>query len=239
MAKRRMISCGLVSKERFIMLPKAAQALYFHLIANADDDGIAEGNTVVRLIRARRRDLEALTSAGYVYVLEPASNIVWITGWQSFNYIPKGRGTPSEYRETLLEHFPDIKDAIIKPKNADNWRQNDGLTETEQNLTETNLKGRETETVTVTDGPFSGSGFGSAALSLEDLEKSCRRNHIKLSGSQLKQLYEQLKENDFTIGGQYIKDLGRVLRWYEKNPDAIVGPQFQEDDNYVTGIIEW
>ena len=98
----------------------------------------------------------------------------------------------------------------------------------------------DTETDTETDDySLPGSGSGSAALSLEDLEKSCRRNHIKLSGSQLKQLYEQLKENDFTIGGQYIKDLGKVLRWYEKNPDAIVGPQFPEDDDYVTGIIEW
>ena len=74
--------------------------------------------------------------------------------------------------------------------------------------------------------------------SLKDLKKCCVMNHIHLSIDDLSRLYDQLKERDFTIGGEPIEDLGKVLRWYEKNPDAIVGPQFPEDDG-ITGLIEW
>lgn len=74
--------------------------------------------------------------------------------------------------------------------------------------------------------------------SLKDLKKCCVMNHIHLSIDDLSRLYDQLKERDFTIGGEPIEDLGKVLRWYEKNPDAIVGPQFPDDDG-ITGLIEW
>ena len=240
MAKRRMISCTIVGINEFIMLPKAAQALYFHLIANADDDGIVEGDAVMRLVRARRRDLEALTSAGYVYVLEPASNILYIPGWQSNNTIYNYRGTASIYRETLIEHFPAMKDALFKPRTDKKSQQI--ISETEEE-TKTTLGERETTTTNKSEyGRDFLARVGSATYekpSLKSFNEVAKSQHIKLSADQIETIYEYLQSQDFYFSGKPIENLGKVLRWYEKNPDAIVGPQFPDDDNYVTGIIEW
>lgn len=228
MAKRRMISCTIVGSNKFIMLPKAAQALYMHFVANADDDGIVEADSVMRLVRARRRDLEALASAGYVTVIEQASNIVYIPGWQSFNYIPKGRGTPSEYRETLIRHFPAIENALIKPRKADNLQQNDGITEAKQNPIQS--KGSQSEPEANTEHPASVSAFPaflgrvggvSEKPTLKMFLNVAQDNHIKLSVNQISAIYDHLEAANFMVSGRPIDNLGKVLRWYEKNQDAI------------------
>ena len=41
MAERRMFSRSVVESARFLKMPVSSQNLYFHLVMNADDDGIA------------------------------------------------------------------------------------------------------------------------------------------------------------------------------------------------------
>ena len=50
MGNRRMISKTVTQTQRFLRLPLEAQALYFHLIQNSDDDGVVEAFPVVRMI---------------------------------------------------------------------------------------------------------------------------------------------------------------------------------------------
>ena len=52
MGNRRMISKTVTQTQRFLRLPLEAQALYFHLIQNSDDDGVVEAFPVVRMIGA-------------------------------------------------------------------------------------------------------------------------------------------------------------------------------------------
>ena len=42
MGDRRMISRTVVDSARFLKMPATSQNLYFHLVVNADDDGIVE-----------------------------------------------------------------------------------------------------------------------------------------------------------------------------------------------------
>lgn len=229
-----MISCTIVGSNKFIMLPKAAQALYMHFIANADDDGIVEADSVMRLVRARRRDLEALASAGYVTVIEQASNIVYISGWQSTNTIYDYRGTASIYRETLLEHFPAMRDALFKPRIDKKSQQNVGETKSD-----TEIMLGEGETTNNESGFLARVGSVTYKTpSLKTFLEVAKEQHIKLSADQIETIYEYLQSQDFYFSGKPIENLGKVLRWYEKNPDAIVGPQFPEDDG-ITGLIEW
>ena len=64
-----MISKKVVESARFIKMPASSQNLYFHLVLNADDDGVVEAFTVMNLIRANEDDLRVLASKGFVQVL--------------------------------------------------------------------------------------------------------------------------------------------------------------------------
>ena len=109
MANRRTISKALVSSLQFISMSKAAQALYLHIILNADDDGICEAGLVLRVTNTRKTALSELVNGGYVTIIEPVNNIVAISEWQSFVTVEPRYGHPSRYRQTMLEHFPNHK----------------------------------------------------------------------------------------------------------------------------------
>ena len=60
MADRRMISKTVAQTYKFLSLPLEAQALYFHLVLNSDDDGAVEAFTVIRMIGASVDSLKLL-----------------------------------------------------------------------------------------------------------------------------------------------------------------------------------
>ena len=60
MAIRRMIGKTVTQTQKFLRLPLEAQALYFHLIQNADDDGVVEAFPVLRMIGASEDSLGLL-----------------------------------------------------------------------------------------------------------------------------------------------------------------------------------
>ncbi|HEO6898929.1 TPA: DNA replication protein DnaD, partial [Streptococcus agalactiae] len=66
MGNRRMISKTVTQTQRFLQMPLEAQALYFHLIQNADDDGIVEAFPIVRMIGANEDNLKLLQVKNFV-----------------------------------------------------------------------------------------------------------------------------------------------------------------------------
>lgn len=95
MAKRRMFSIELCKEDRFVDLPSGAQALYFHLGLNADDDGfVASPKGVIRSVNRKDSDLKRLIDAGYVMKFK--SGVIVLTDWRICNKVPKDR-----YTETL------------------------------------------------------------------------------------------------------------------------------------------
>ena len=51
MAERRMISKKITDTDVFLEMPLSTQALYFHFIQNADDDGfVGNPKTIMRKI---------------------------------------------------------------------------------------------------------------------------------------------------------------------------------------------
>lgn len=97
MANFRMISKSTVSSDRFLDLPPAAQLLYFHVVISADDDGFTDNlNMIRRMLGAKKEDVSALVSAGFLYVFE--SGVAVDMFWNVNNSIRKDRYKPTAYQ---------------------------------------------------------------------------------------------------------------------------------------------
>jgi len=113
MAERRMISKKIISSAKFLKMPHEAQNLYFYLILNADDDGIAEGFNVMRMLGTSEDSLKMLVAKGYVTVLND-DLVSHVTAWTEHNKIRADRKIDSMYKDLLLKIIPDIE--ILAPK---------------------------------------------------------------------------------------------------------------------------
>ena len=107
-AERRMISKKIVESARFIRMPASSQNLYFHLLLNADDDGIVEAFAVMNLIRANEDDLRVLVGKGFVQVLSEEL-VSYIVDWREQNRLRADRKTDSIYKELLLRVNPGVE----------------------------------------------------------------------------------------------------------------------------------
>ena len=98
MANKRMFSKDLVNTDRFHSLKLSAQALYFHLGVNADDDGfIGNPMFITRGIGAAPGDLKILVDAGYLIPF--GGGVYLITDWLINNYIRGDRYKPTIYQD--------------------------------------------------------------------------------------------------------------------------------------------
>ncbi len=97
MAERRMISKRLVSSDQFLDLPLEAQALYFRLILEADDDGfLSNAMSVSRMLGLPGTILSTLVSAGYLISFD--FGVIAIRHWRVCNAIRKDRYTPTLFQ---------------------------------------------------------------------------------------------------------------------------------------------
>lgn len=117
MSHKRMMMKDVTSKNMFVTMSKGAQLLYFHLNMETDDDGVAEGQLVMNMIRARRSDMIELIENDYVTVLDENGWIVYVNDFHAFNSLGKYLVYPSVYRNALIARFPNIKNVLFTPKN--------------------------------------------------------------------------------------------------------------------------
>ncbi len=100
MAERRMFSKKITDDDIFLSLSASAQALYFHLTMNADDDGLCnQVTTSMYQAHASTQDLQALIEKKYIYQFE--SGVVAIKHWRMSNSLRKDRYTPTSHYEEL------------------------------------------------------------------------------------------------------------------------------------------
>lgn len=98
-----MISKTVTQTQRFLRLPLEAQALYFHLIQNSDDDGVVEAFPVVRMIGVSEDSLGLLIVKDFIRPLNDEM-VYFIVDFHEQNTIKKDRYKKSVYHE-LLETF--------------------------------------------------------------------------------------------------------------------------------------
>lgn len=114
MATRRMISRRITDSTRFLKMPLTSQALYFHLIQHADDDGVVEAYPVIRSIGANEDDLKILVGKGFATVLNE-DFVTYLPDWMEHNSIRADRKVDSIYMDLLIQVIPDVQIKQAKP----------------------------------------------------------------------------------------------------------------------------
>lgn len=91
-----MISKKITDTDAFLDMPLSTQALYFHFIQNADDDGfVGSPNSIMRKIGASKNDYDLLIVKRFIIVFD--TGICVIKHWRIHNYIQNDRYTPTTY----------------------------------------------------------------------------------------------------------------------------------------------
>lgn len=106
MPDHRMFSRRICESARFLQMPSSTQNLYFHLGLHADDDGIVEAFSVLRIVNATEDDLRILVAKRFVIILNE-DLITYICDWTENNRIRSDRKVDSIYQDLLLQIVPD------------------------------------------------------------------------------------------------------------------------------------
>lgn len=96
MAERRMMSKKIVDSDAFMDMPLSTQALYFHLLARADDDGfVGNPKKIMKMVGANDDDFKVLITKRFV--LQFPSGVCVIKHWMIHNYIQNDRYNETQY----------------------------------------------------------------------------------------------------------------------------------------------
>lgn len=112
-----MVSRKIVESARFLKMSATSQNLYFHLIVNADDDGIVEAYPVLALTKANEDDLRVLVSKKFVFMINE-DLVAFIEDWRDQNVLRADRKSDSRYKTLLIQLRPDI-DLLEKKERSD------------------------------------------------------------------------------------------------------------------------
>lgn len=98
MARRRMFDLDVVTSNKFIMLHKNAQCLYYTLGMNTDDEGfVANVLLIMKGYGFEQCDLKALIESGFVIPFK--SGVVVITHFHQNNSLRKDRSKCTQFLE--------------------------------------------------------------------------------------------------------------------------------------------
>jgi hypothetical protein len=122
MVNRRMFAKSIINSAAFIKMPPSSQMLYFHLALNADDDGVVEAFTVMRMVGVSEDDLKILVAKKFVTILNE-DLVTWINDWNEHNTIRADRKVDSKYQTLLLQVVGNIK--LLEAKPRSDRRKND------------------------------------------------------------------------------------------------------------------
>ena len=106
MSRRRMFDLDVVTSNKFVLLHKNAQCLYYTLGMNTDDEGfVANPLLVIRGYGFEQCDLKALIDSGFVIPF--SSGILVITHFYQNNSLRKDRIKHTQFKEERAQLFLD------------------------------------------------------------------------------------------------------------------------------------
>ena len=86
MAERRMMSKKIIDSDAFTEMPLSSQALYFHLLLRADDDGfLNNAKKIMRNVGANQNDYDMLLMKSFIIQFD--EGVCVIKHWLIHNYI--------------------------------------------------------------------------------------------------------------------------------------------------------
>lgn len=129
MAEKRMLSKSFLHDSKFMTMPDSAQVLYVYLNVNADDDGIIDSYSIVKMLGSNEEDLKILQAKGYIVPID--DYLVFLPDWLQNQSLRIDRYRPSMHRFRLLNLYPNyfnnlkpIKlSKILESKQTENLRE--------------------------------------------------------------------------------------------------------------------
>lgn len=113
MAERRMFAKVIIDSDAFLDMPLSAQALYFHLSMNADDEGfVGNPKKTQRMVGASDDDFRLLMAKRFVLAFP--SGVIAIKHWKINNYIQADRFRQTTYIEERATLMLDAKNAYTE-----------------------------------------------------------------------------------------------------------------------------
>lgn len=197
MASKRMFSNQIIDTDKFRNLGQSAQALYFHLGMDCDDDGFVSFRKAERLCGFKIEDLRSLHTSGFVEVFE--SGIVAIVHFHINNWLDRRRTKPTVYQKEFHQlALTEAKSYVLSNRLAD-AKQMLGENRVEENRVEE--AGKQKEGATMKWGEQ------------ERIEKEKRREEQRKVSEQLKKIEKELgkmseekKIKDEEVRIEYIKN---------------------------------
>lgn len=170
MANRRMLSKFVFENDDFLDMPAESQALYAHLVINADDDGFIDHPNAIRRMTGFSVDsLKLLIAKGFL--LPFSDSLVVVAHWEMQNHIQPSKKTPTVY--TGQKEMLTIDEQGIYRKLSDNFRRNAG----EMPADSMTLSG------TLTDNNQINSGYNNTAIDDGNQAiQQCEVNYQTISG---------------------------------------------------------
>lgn len=120
MAIRRMLSKKIIGTDAFMEMPLSTQALYMHLVMNADDDGfVSNPKTIMRSVGCNVDDKRVLETKRFILNFE--SGVIVIKHWLVHNLIRSDRYNETTYLEekSMLAKKDNNIYTFIEPLNND------------------------------------------------------------------------------------------------------------------------
>ena len=119
MATNRVHNTDVYNSIDFDELSLGAQVLYTRCVANADDMGAVEVESIFRTAtKVRKPAIKELIDSGLVTLIRKKGTVVYINGFHSINSFAKHGAKRSRYEAELMQNC-DIKNALSKLKIKD------------------------------------------------------------------------------------------------------------------------
>lgn len=250
MAERRMFHSAVVESDAFLDLPAGAQALYFHLGMQADDDGFVNGpRQIARKLRRPPRELQLLVDNGFLINFD---GIVVVKHWRVANNWKSDRLQLPQYPEYAKKIFlkPTREYTIFRVPGSQNLLrlkkkliQEHGIQTESQKKREKNKKEenkKEDMRTEQSSREESGFPFGlpeepefAAATetdnSLNYMKGKLGKGVVLLSGEQVEDLLEKMGLDSFDYYVEKLADFILVKQAKVKNHYATILKWWEED----------
>ena len=97
-----MFSVDVTETDAFYSLPLTAQALYFHLGMQGDDDGfVSNPRSIIRITGCSEQDLTVLVESGYIITFR--TGVIVISDWKVNNYLRGDRHKPTIFQDEFSQ----------------------------------------------------------------------------------------------------------------------------------------
>ena len=220
MAEKRMLSKKVLDTDAFLDMPLSAQALYFHLAINADDEGFIGNPKRIRdYIGAGEDDLALLIEKRFVILFK--SGVVVIRHWKIHNTLRRDRSHPTLFAEEkaglIVEDNGAYSDRLFGSihvnQTVTDLQPNDNHVSTEDKIEEDRLREDKIEEV-VTPAISERRAIRFRKPTIDEIVVYCSENDFKLDAHRF---YDYYESNGWRVGKTPMKDWQAAIRNWVRN----------------------